>query len=772
MKTFSFIKPLYHRPLLLILILALGVNASAQAKKPALRDINSYLRNETRTDVGGEGLWLPGLDGKLTRWITPAPGFTGQVYYVHATAFAGLFQYEFQTRQGASLTAVVVKHEWTPAYTRTRYSLNDEDGRRVAALEETKFINDSEQAFSRVRLSGNDKRPVVIRVRIKDLLAGNRGEAHKPANTPVNTPANTLVNTPENTIAGRLIFNPTTYYFTDLEIRKVYLLAADRFAPADESSLLREIRLNPKTSASFTARLAFGDDFGQCARRLRDALKTDALIARVNDFNQWFASNVPAFTCSDKDFEKMYYYRWYVVKKTAINTRKFIPTHPYPAPVMYEGVAGRWFTKVIGLPLPLQIVEARWLNDKSIATGQARTAITKPDFFDYLNWTPWAIWQLHLVAPNKQLIKDALPAMENFTRSEEAKDEDRDALPTVWGTWITGMEYQPSFFYFTKPRWDHRLAVEFVTDDHLTKDPAIYKKYLPLERVDEATYYYLNNLAVAKGAALLGDSKLERASNERAASVRRSVMEKMWDRQAEFFYDIHPTTHEKALEAKTIDGFFPFLFGEMADRSEASVFKHLFNPKEFWSAWPVPTVAMDSPAYDSHGLWKIGPGASAENPYRYVTSWNGPSWLFSNSLVAEGLGNAARMSEDAALVSEFNQLMKKYTEIMFLGGNKDLPCTVEHYDSMTGKNIRLLADYFHSFYNDLLIRFMIGIVPREDDLIEIDPLAREWKNFAIRDVSYRNHKITVEYGRRFTVIIDGKRVLDSPVLKRFVYDPN
>jgi hypothetical protein len=113
----------------------------------------------------------------------------------------------------------------------------------------------------------------------------------------------------------------------------------------------------------------------------------------------------------------MYYYRWYLIKKASINARRFIPHHPYPDRVMYEGQAGAWFTKVIGLPLPLQILEARWLRDPAIAAGQARTALTKDDFFDYLNWTPWAIWQLHLVRPNRDLIKDALPAMKRFVAS-------------------------------------------------------------------------------------------------------------------------------------------------------------------------------------------------------------------------------------------------------------------------------------------------------------------------------------------------------------------
>jgi hypothetical protein len=575
---------------------------------------------------------------------------------------------------------------------------------------------------------------------------------------------------PAGVIARKLVFNPTTYYFTDLEIEKDYLLQADGFW-SESTALRRTIQLGQRGETRFTTRLIFGNEQTECLSQLAVLSKSDVLAEHVKEFNDWFAVNVPAFTCSDASYQKMYYYRWYLVKKCSINARRYVPDHPYPTPVMYEGVAGRWFTKVIGLPLPQQILEARWLNDKSLAEGQARTALMRSDFFDYLNWTPWAIWQLHLVAPNEALIRDALPAMRAFVAGEDAKDEDRDWLPTVWGSWITGMEYQPSFHYFTEPRWDHKRADEFITNDHLTKDPLIYRKYLSLERVDEATYYYLNNLALARALSLVGDRAIQREYQDRAANIQRSVLEKMWDSQTRFFYDVHPATHEKAIEAKTVDGFFPFLFGQLASASELALFDHLMNTREFWTPWPVPTVAQDCPAFDSHGYWKVGPNASTDKPYFYIDSWNGPTWMFSNALVLDALASASRMSTDRSLADAFNRLMKKHTEIQFLRRDPNLPCTVEHYDSRTGENIRLLADYFHSCYNDLLIRHMIGIVPREDGLIEIDPLVKGWRRFSIKDVRYRDHKISVSFDKRFTVRVDGKTVLDSPSIRRVIYDP-
>ncbi|MEW6125704.1 MAG: trehalase family glycosidase [Acidobacteriota bacterium] len=744
-------------------IISLIDSQQAQTKRPAIKnppDINNYLKNSVRADVGGEGLWLPQLDSKLTRWLDAEPGFVGQVYYVHATDFKGLFKYEF-TSNGKPLTAKPIKNTWTPAYVKTRYQLNDASGAITFEIEETKFINDNEEVFSNLMVfNSSPSLSHTLSIRVIDLLRAGTSDQPKPD-----------VSRASNTVQGHIRFKPTTYYFTDLQIEKFYLMNGSGFGSTLNADLTQPITINPKSTKQFSVRMIFGNSQKECADKLASAIKRNAFDARIAEFNQWFADSVPEFNCSDEAIKKMYYYRWYLVKKCSINTRKFVSNHPYRDRVIYEGVAGRWFTKVIGLPLPLQIMEARWLNDKSLANGQARVAITKDDFFDYLNWTPFAIWQLHLVAPNPELIKEALPVMKRFVASEEAKDEDQDFLPTTWGTWITGMEYQPSFHYFTVPRWDHTKGDEFVTDNHLTKDPTIYKKYLSVERVDEATYYFLNNLAIAKASAISGDSPTATDYLKRAENIRRAVKDKLWDERTQFFYDIHPTTDEKALEAKQADGFFPFLFGLLATKDEAAVFNHLLDPKAFWTAFPVPSASQDSPAFDAAGRWKVGPHASPDKPYSYVDSWNGPTWVFSNALVLDALANGARMTNDERLRTAWLELLNRHTKMQFRNNDLSVPCVVEHYNSHTGEPIRWLADYFHSSYNDLLMRFLIGITPREDGLIEIAPLARAPLRFSIKDVRYRGHKISVNFGRSISIAVDSKTIFHRPFIRRIIYNP-
>ncbi len=57
--------------------------------------------------------------------------------------------------------------------------------------------------------------------------------------------------------------------------------------------------------------------------------------------------------------------------------------------------------------------------------------------------------------------------------------------------------------------------------------------------------------------------------------------------------------------------------------------------------------------------------------------------------------------------------------------------------------------YFHSGYCDLVITGLVGLVPRADDNLEIKPLApADWDYFALDDVTYRGHRISIVWDKR------------------------
>lgn len=76
------------------------------------------------------------------------------------------------------------------------------------------------------------------------------------------------------------------------------------------------------------------------------------------------------------------------------------------------------------------------------------------------------------------------------------------------------------------------------------------------------------------------------------------------------------------IKVKTWAIFSP-LFAKLLTQKEAKslVEKHLLNPKEFWTKFPVPTVSIDEPAFNPQGFWR------------------GPTWIATNWFIYKGLLN-------------------------------------------------------------------------------------------------------------------------------------
>jgi hypothetical protein len=161
--------------------------------------------------------------------------------------------------------------------------------------------------------------------------------------------------------------------------------------------------------------------------------------------------------------------------------------------------------------------------------------------------------------------------------------------------------------------------------------------------------------------------------------------------------------------------------------------------------------------------------------YRYEgkareCQWNGPIWPFQTTQVLLGLANLLHdYHQNVVTRDDYWRLLRQYAAMHARDGRLDLE---EDYDPATGRPIVGLArshHYFHSGFVDLVMTGLIGIRPREDDMLEVDPLlptgrALGW--FRVQDVPYHGHRIAVTWdatGRHFgvrglTVQVDGRTV--------------
>jgi hypothetical protein len=90
---------------------------------------------------------------------------------------------------------------------------------------------------------------------------------------------------------------------------------------------------------------------------------------------------------------------------------------------------------------------------------------------------------------------------------------------------------------------------------------------------------------------------------------------------------------------------------------------------------------------------------------------------------------------------------------------------------------------FHSMYNSLIVEGVVGLTPRVDDRIELQPLARQWPYFLLDRLRYRDHDLTIVWDRPdgqvrypgypegFSLYIDDTLAFTRPDLAHVIYDP-
>lgn len=551
--------------------------------------------------------------------------------------------------------------------------------------------------------------------------------------------------TPEKPAGGRneILFDPVK----TSRIRIVFQHQRGRYSGISELEvwpgatqqipvLERTIDLAPKANVAFPVEMAFGAEPRLGA--------VDEIFERhLTEYNGWFQDRIPDFDCPDAWFMRLWYYRWYVLRHCLADPKCGLLKEP----CFFEGRHMPWYPRVITYGHALQTAEARWLRDPRYARGHVRAVFDnqfegRDGFFDgqfpnvqadrridhyYTEWIATEPWELYCVHPDLPLLESQIPKMERNIRGLlDRFDSDKDLLLSVEGHYHTGMEFQPSFFWFNESKSDT-------------------SKETPVERVDYTCYLYANVRALE--AAGINREKL-------AEQIRQAVLAKMWDPERKFFYSLEPKSDRKAL-VEEIVGFYPHAFQLVpeGDHRYDAVFDRLFDADQFWAPYP------------AHSASKKAEYFSLDRPGG--CHWNGPTWPFSNVLVAEALANAIRIYRIPQVTrAKYFDFLQRYVRAQYENGDFTKPLVGEVYHSETGAWKTETEDYFHSTYADLLIRHVGGLVPRGDDVLEFHPIVDAWPWFRFRGVPYHGAVLDILWDAKqgFTVKRDGKVLFTVPTL--------
>lgn len=668
---------------------------------------NKFLANGKRSDIHGYNIYTRGLTAKnnnpirlqtpVNKWDPPSMGLNGAVAIGHEIDKSDLCVPVYFAN-GENLSFEVVRNTWTPAYMTTVYRCTPYGEYKRSGLicvKETKAFSEDDVFVARVTVTNDGRNEVQLKVTLS---------------LPFERISEGLYSVKAKIMPGSLF-------------KELYLdgVCSAKFNSGEE------ILLNIPAQSSVTFSYGFSydsKDTDKATKKLKSAFEIpDIALDAEKRFNSWIDNHAPYFECDDLDMMKVYYYRLFLIKCAVHTPEDVIPDSEFKGPCVYESPFGKWFGAPVGLPIPLQLEELKWLGLHNVTSSHIDNwAKSHGCTQSYIQFTPYAILKCYYHSGDETLISNTYNNCKAFTLQDI---KDVFTLPQTRGSWVTGAEYQPSFYQHTNPQWDWRHDNEG-TDDGFEK--------AVLYRLDECVMFALNLKALGKMAEILGNIDDNKLFDEYYKQCCELIKNRFWDEEKNFFFDIDVKSGKRCNEAPCYDGFMPMLLELDGDFSRT--FDRLIND-EFVGDYSLRSVSTKCPMYWFDNCI-TGPVASSLNePHSYHCCWNGPVWPFAVSLVLDSLGNA--MGDNVQMKNLFCRIFEKYTELHFESGDRSIPCIFEHYRPTDGMSFSKFNEYFHSEWINLLFSHFAGIHVT-DSLVTFSP-ATEYE-FQISGIEIRGEKYT------------------------------
>ena len=485
---------------------------------------------------------------------------------------------------------------------------------------------------------------------------------------------------------------------------------------------------------------------------------------RNNQAAEWMEKNVPLFECSDKDIEEIYHFRWWTYRKHIRNTPDgFVVTEFLPQV--------SWSKKhnTINCPVGHHLYEGRWLRDPKIIDDYTRFYFGKGGdpggtTKSYSNWITDGIYARYLVNADEPFITGLLDAL---VKDHEAWKQDGAA-----GDAFQKSRLVDNGLYWQCDSWEGQ---EYSIGGTGIRPPI-------------NSYQFGGAMAIARIAELAGRTELAGQYRAEAGQLQRRVQEELWDPQANFFkvkrhelaQSNYPNFAAVACEpgqrvnVREIFGLVPWYFNlPEGGCGYEDAWRQLIDPQGFQAPYG-PTVAERR-----HPNFMINEAGC---------QWRGASWPFSTAQTLTALANVLNHYTQAVLgKKEYFDTLKTYTRShrLTLGDGRVVPWIDESLNPDTGRWIMNDGqypntrgrNYNHSTYCDLVITGLVGLRPRADDLVEVNPLVPEGASdfFCLDNVSYHGRNLTilwdktgVRYGRGvgLRVLADGREIAHSETLAR------
>ncbi len=476
----------------------------------------------------------------------------------------------------------------------------------------------------------------------------------------------------------------------------------------------------------------------------------------------WYRDQIPFFECPDADLETTYYYRWELLTKhlTYGSPRSGYSFTEFIDRPFWSGAYG-----AISCPAGHQLYEARWLRNPQIARDYGRYWYRTPGAQprNYSTWLVDSLWATHLVHPDREYLTTLLPEM---VKNHEGWQQ-RHFVPAVGLYWQTG----------------HDDGMEFNINSRQTQD---ILRGAPSYRPSFNAYMWADAMAIARVADLAGQPEIAQKFRAHADQIKERMQALLWDPKRQFFFpmyrdDEHRDGHQ--VKANTLTYQSGQFAGDPHGRELIGYVPWQFNlldtNRGYEVAWKKLT---DHDAFDA----PFGPTTVERHDPMFLLKdsccwWSGQSWPYATSQTLKALANLLQSDQRAKSPlspEDYANLLIKFAKTHRKDGKPYL-AEACHPDTGSFKGhdgYNHSEHYFHSSFVDLVISGLVGIIPQENNRLVLHPLVpAAWDYFALQDVPYQGHLLTIAWDRQGTrygkgkglhVIVDGQAIAHTDQLER------
>ncbi len=300
-----------------------------------------------------------------------------------------------------------------------------------------------------------------------------------------------------------------------------------------------------------------------------------------------------------------------------------------------------------------------------------------------------AIEEIYDKDEDVEFLKDVVPKVaKHYKWLLENRDPDKDHLVSIISPNESGMDELPVFQVVSgfSGRNLIQLHYAFRKPDILNQmngfdsKKILKKDYFNVEEVLFNTVFVENARAISRlYKALASDrtsspnAKAEHKKesdffDKAADKTEKALIEKLWDEEDSIFYSVY-SKEEKKAKVKTAASLIPLFLGNLPkDKMELLVSKHLLNPDEFWTSYPVPTVSrndinyspLEFPEYEHRIQGKIVNKIYLSFYKELKMLWRGPTWIATNWFIVRGLRKHGQDKTAKLIVDRMVKMIEKW----------------------------------------------------------------------------------------------------------------